>query len=315
MPKFRTEEAKKSLLRRVRRQRLKYITILPSLITILNGICGFTAIILAGKSPKLDAVASQTPFFSFADQSYFALSGYMILLAMIADMLDGRIARISQNTSSFGGQLDSLCDVISFGVAPAFLMLKILEYKLIDFAEINHTVHILILRFIWLAAAAYVSCAAIRLARFNVENEEDESAHMSFIGLPTPAAAGVIVSLVILHEETLPSLNSVIYILPFLAIGVATLMVSRIRYPHIVNQHLRGKKPFAHLMKVLLLLAFIVYIQVALVLIFCGFAGGSFLKWLYYKVIRHKDGIIQSTQHMTLETADELPSAGHDSTH
>ena len=317
MPKFRTEEAKKSLLRRVRKQRLKYITILPSLITILNGVCGFTAIILAGKGPRLNAgppsVSSQTPFFSFAELSYFALSGYMILLAMVADMLDGRVARISQNTSSFGGQLDSICDIISFGVAPAYLMLKILEYKIADFAQVNHTVHIFLLRFIWLAGAAYVSCAAIRLARFNVENEEDESAHMSFIGLPTPAAAGVIVSLVILHEETMPSLNSVIYILPFLAIGVAILMISRIRYPHVVNQYLKGKKPFSHLIKVLLLALLIWWnIQAAMVLIFCGFAGGSFVKWLYYKIIRHKDSLVQPAQNPVLGTADETPLVNHD---
>jgi len=76
-----------------------------------------------------------------------------------------------------------------------------------------------------------------------VEKEEDKSAHMSFVGLPTPAAAGVIVSLVILHQEILPSLNVIIYTLPFCALGTGVLMVSRIRYPHILNQYLRGKKP------------------------------------------------------------------------
>ena len=292
MPRLKTESAKKSLLRRVRRQRLKYITILPSLITVLNGVCGFAAIILASKGAKLGAeqlsADNQMPFLAFGDPSYFAMAAYMILLAMIADMLDGRLARISQNTSSFGGQLDSLCDVISFGVAPAFLMLRVLEYKVAGFAEHNPAIENLLHRFIWLAAAAYMSCAAIRLARFNVENEEDESAHMSFIGLPTPAAAGVIVSLIILHQkhqETFPMLNVIIYALPFLALGVAILMVSRIRYPHILNQYLKGRKPFAHLIRVLLLLAFvIVNMQAALALIFCGFAAGSLLKWLYRKV-------------------------------
>jgi len=92
-----------------------------------------------------------------------------------------------------------------------------------------------------------------------VENEEDESAHMSFVGLPTPAAAGVIVSLVILHQDTLSGLNVIIYALPFLALGVAVLMVSRIRYPHILNQYLKGRKPFAYLIRVLLLLAFVTW--------------------------------------------------------
>ena len=282
MPRLKTKTAKKSLLRRVRRQRLKYIAILPSLVTILNGVCGFIAIVFASKGANL----------GFGQFSYFAMSGYMILLAMIADMFDGRLARMNQSTSSFGGQLDSLCDVISFGVAPAFLMLQVLEYKLAGFAGLNPVAETFLLRFIWLAAGGYLSCAAIRLARFNVENEEDESAHMSFIGLPTPAAAGVIVSLIILHQDTLqtlPRLDMIIYALPFSALSVAVLMVSRIRYPHILNQYLRGRKPFAHLIRVLLLFAFVIWnIQAALVLIFCGFALSSFVKWFYYKVIRKK---------------------------
>ena len=126
MPKRKTDTAKKSLLRRVRRPRLKHISILPSLITILNGVCGFTAILLASKGAE-QAIA-EVPVDS--QKAYFAMSGYMILLAMIADMLDGRLARRVEGTSSFGGQLDSLCDVISFGAAPVFLMLKIVECKL-----------------------------------------------------------------------------------------------------------------------------------------------------------------------------------------
>jgi CDP-diacylglycerol--serine O-phosphatidyltransferase len=308
MARLKTESAKKRLLRRVRRQRLKYIAILPSLITILNGVCGFTAIVFAGKGAKL----------GLGQFSYFAMSGYMILLAMIADMLDGRLARMHLSTSSFGGQLDSLCDIISFGVAPAFLMLKVLEYKLAGFAGLNPATETFLQRFIWLAAAGYISCAAIRLARFNVENEEDESAHMSFVGLPTPAAAGVIVSLVILHQDTLqtlPSLNVIIYALPFLALGAAVLMVSRIRYPHILNQYLKGKKPFAYLIWVLLLLAFVILnIQyAALVLIFCGFAASSFVKWLYYKVIRNKHNLV-SAAHSALTRVDKGQIADHGST-
>jgi len=307
MRKLKTESARKSLLRRVRRQRLKYITILPSLITILNGIFGFAAIIFASKGSGAIPADSKIPFFTFGSTTYFAMSGYMILVAMIADMLDGRLARRVKSTSSFGGQLDSLCDVISFGVAPAFLMLNVLENEL---ASIGLSDERFLQRFIWLAAAAYVSCAAIRLARFNVENEEDESAHMSFMGLPTPAAAGVIVSLVIFHQETIQTL-AIVYALPFFALGTSILMVSRIRYPHILNQYLRGKKPFEYLIRVLLLLAFVWWnIQVAMVVIFCGFAVNSFLKWLYFKVpvsryitkLRHKvshndDDLVPAAQH------------------
>ncbi len=315
MPKSKTDTAKKSLLRRVRRQRVKYIAILPSLITILNGVFGFTAIIFAAKGSEALSADSKIPFFTFGSTTYFAMSGYMILVAMIADMLDGRLARRVQSTSSFGGQLDSLCDIISFGVAPAFLMLNVLEYEV---ASIGLADERFLQRFIWLSAAAYISCAAIRLARFNVENEEDESAHMSFMGLPTPAAAGVIVSLVIFHQETIPTF-AIICILPFLALGISILMVGRIRYPHILNQYLRGKKPFAYLIRVLLLLAFVWWnIQVALVLIFCGFAAKSFVKWLYFRVpisrfiakLRHKvnhnnDNLVPAAQHSVSMAIDQ----------
>jgi CDP-diacylglycerol--serine O-phosphatidyltransferase len=291
MPRLKRKATKERLLRRVRKQRVKHITVLPSLVTILNGVCGFTAIVFASKGTQA----------GIGQLSHFAMACYMILAAMIADMLDGRLARISQNTSSFGGQLDSLCDTISFGVAPAFLMLKVLEHKLAGFAELNLASGSFLQRFIWVAAAAYVSCAAIRLARFNVENEEDESAHMSFVGLPSPAAAGVLVSLVIFQQQTLPELfaknpqayliceNAIVYTLPFLALSTAILMVSRIQYPHILNQYLKGKKPFAHLIWALLFLALIVWSRLAaLAVIFCGFAASSFVKWLYYKVSRRK---------------------------
>jgi CDP-diacylglycerol---serine O-phosphatidyltransferase len=306
MARFRTEAAKESLLRRVRRQRLSYITILPSLVTILNGVCGFAAIAFASKG----AVAGTNEFsYHRLQLPYFAMAGYMILLAMIADMLDGRLARMSKTTSSFGGQLDSLCDIISFGVAPAFLMLKVLEVKLTGLAESNAVLESFLQRFVWVAAAAYLSCAAIRLARFNVENEEDESSHMSFMGLPTPAAAGVVVSLVIFHQETLPELsakstqayiiceNAIVYALPVLMLGAAVLMISRIRYPHILNQYIKGKKPFAHLVRVLVFLGLIIWTrQAVLVFIFCGFAASGFVKWLYYKVIRKRTAQLQPAE-------------------
>jgi phosphatidylserine synthase len=79
-----------------------------------------------------------------------------------------------------------------------------------------------------------------------------------------------------------------------LALGVAVLMVSRIRYPHILNQYIKGKKPFAHLIRALLFLALCIWSrQAALVLIFCGFAASGFTKWFYYKVIRKRTPIVQ----------------------
>ena len=93
MPKLRTQSAKENLLRRVRKQRLKYITVLPSLVTILNGLCGFAAIVFA--SNAMATTSSEEFSYHKLQLPYFALAGYMVLLAMIADMLDGRLARMS----------------------------------------------------------------------------------------------------------------------------------------------------------------------------------------------------------------------------
>ena len=227
----------------------------------------------------------------------------MIFFAMIADMLDGRVARMSHTTSSFGGQLDSLCDIISFGVAPAFLMLRVLEYKLTELIKPPILIEGFLVRFIWLSAAVYLSCAAIRLARFNVENEEDETEHLVFVGLPTPAAAGVLASLIIFYEVILPELGKdsllfaavqaiIMYCLPFVAMGIAVLMISRIRYSHPLNRYLKGRKPLTHLLWLggAIGLVWLCGLENALVITFCGFAISGFWRWFYRMVISKSFG-------------------------
>ena len=284
---------RRDLLRRVRRQRLKYIAILPSLITLLNGLFGFAAICFANYGVS--------KFYNL-DLSYFAVSAYLIFLSMIADMLDGRVARMSHLTSSFGGQLDSLCDIISFGVAPAFLLLRVLDHKLTPLAAPTPNFGGFLARFIWLAAAVYLACAAIRLARFNVENEEDETAHMSFVGLPTPAAAGVIASIVVFYEnmvvpasESLPLIDrggeAIIWSLPFVAMGCGVLMISRIQFPHIVNQYMKGRKPMTYLLWTLVVLGLLCWSPEPVLLVsFCGFALFGFFKWGYGAIIARRSG-------------------------
>jgi CDP-diacylglycerol--serine O-phosphatidyltransferase len=287
-----SERAKRSLLRNVRKQRLRYITVLPSLVTLINGACGFASIVFASKIGQDNGLNVY-----YAGFPFFKMAGYMIFFAMIADMLDGHLARLSQSTSSFGGQLDSLCDVISFGIAPAFLMLRVVETNL-TFSPI---VDIFIYRFLWLVAAIYFSCAAIRLARFNVENEEDESHHMTFSGLPSPAAAGAVASLIILNQEFTMKIQEdwrlylqightfIIYILPFATLLAGSLMVSRIRYPHVVNQYLKGKKPFSYLIKAVGIIVIVIwYFEIALVVVFWSFALSGILKLLYDHIIAHK---------------------------
>jgi CDP-diacylglycerol--serine O-phosphatidyltransferase len=265
--------------------RLRTVAMLPSMITLINGICGFAAIGAVAKG-----------------QHYFGLAAYLIFYAMIADVLDGRVARISNTTSSFGGQLDSLCDVISFGAAPAFMMLRVLQthrQDLIGSAEAM--LGDFFTRFIWVTALVYLCCAIIRLARFNVENEEAESAHMAFTGLPSPAAAGVVASLIMFsrHLATDPAFETVLfegiyialmYLLPFITLASGLLMVSRIRYLHLFNRLFRGSKPLNYLYLALFVVIMIAVCghELSLVLAFGTFAYSGPIRWAWRKVRRVK---------------------------
>jgi CDP-diacylglycerol--serine O-phosphatidyltransferase len=159
----------------------------------------------------------------------FRTAAYMILLAQVCDMLDGRIARWSRSTSSFGVQYDSLADLVAFGVAPGFL---VYTWALRPWG-----------RWGWLAALAYVVCAALRLARFNVQVGTVEKRH--FVGLPSPAAADVIGATVLLFYYVGGHGTPNKHVLMLLVIfGVAALMVSEIRYFSFKEFHVHRRHPF-----------------------------------------------------------------------
>ena len=281
-----------------KRRRLKHIAVLPSIITLMNAVCGFIAIVCAsrGPGPRWEILMVRKFFLTG-----FALSGYMIFFAMIADLLDGQAARLSKATSSFGGQLDSLSDVISFGVAPAFLMMKVVEvhyeHLRVESPKLTHIAG----KSVLFIAIIYAMCAVIRLARFNVENEEDESAHMRFAGLPSPAAAGVVVSLVIFLQDFLPKVadrsdtlfrmfeNAVVWALPFVTLLAGILMVTRISYPHAANQFLRGKKTFGTFLMVFFAVLLLAWnIQLAMVIGFCGFALFGVIRWTVLSIFHRE---------------------------
>ena len=273
-------------LRGTRKHRIRTVAMLPSMITLINGGCGFMAIALAARG-----------------EAYFGIAAYLIFYAMIADVLDGRVARISNATSSFGGQLDSMCDVISFGAAPAFLMVSMVRaYRDVLIGSAESVVGDFFDRFIWVTAIAYLSCALIRLARFNVENEEDESAHMAFTGLPSPAAAGVVAALMMFSRllVTDPDFETpffegvnlgIVYALPLVTLSCGLLMVSRIHYLHLFNRIFRGSKPLNYLYFALFVVGMIVLcgLPLALVLSFGAFAYSGPIRWAWRKVrpIRH----------------------------
>ena len=163
----------------------RLIAVLPTMLTLGNAACGFGAITFAAKLGPTDlTVAAGGGLFASNPSMVAAL---LVFLGMLFDMLDGSAARLTKQTSEMGAQLDSLCDAVTFGVAPAFLMLQFVTRELTDVSGLSFHP-----RLLWTIAALYTVCAILRLARFNVETEEEDS-HEEFSGLPSPAAAGAVV--------------------------------------------------------------------------------------------------------------------------
>ncbi|HUB26773.1 MAG TPA: CDP-alcohol phosphatidyltransferase family protein [Tepidisphaeraceae bacterium] len=254
-------ERRLRLRRRGRRAYIRSVYFLPSLCTLGNALCGFGSMYAAFLAILPDNPTTD-PLAAMWIGHGFAAAAYLIFLAMIFDALDGRLARFARHTTDFGGQLDSLADVLSFGAAPAFLMLLVFRHD--GPQNLPTVVH----RAVWAIGALYVSCAALRLARFNVSNKHGEQHHFSFLGLPSPGAASAVAAVVLMHHELLnqatessgnfSSLLSAlaegcVLILPPIVFCTGLLMVSSIRYPHLVNRYLRGKRSITRLVVVVCL--------------------------------------------------------------
>ncbi len=195
------------------------VYILPNLFTTAGLFAGFFAVITTLRGD-------------------FHLAAAMILVAQCCDALDGRIARLTRTGSSFGVQYDSLADLVAFGVAPAIL---VYAWALEGLG-----------RWGWLAASLYVTCGALRLARFNVQVTSVERRH--FLGLPIPAAAAVIATTVLLHYDFR---GEAAVHRPWLMLGVmfvlAGLMVSEVRYLSFKDVQLHRRHPFPVLLGLIIL--------------------------------------------------------------
>jgi len=251
-----------------RRRRLRYIVLLPSLLTLGNLVCGFSAVHFglramfaagAGVESSVESVLN-TEVVERLLPSFLSIGAMLIFLGMVLDTLDGLAARLTRHASQFGAQLDSLADVVSFGVAPAVLAVALMmrEWR----GEVVVTplsVHALG-RLMWVCAAVYCVCAAVRLARFNVEQNSPDQGHLSFRGLPSPGGAAVLASLILLYEHlATPGLrNGLLYALPVVALGTALLMTSRIRYQRLTQAYLVRRRPFEHL--IVLMVVFIIFL-------------------------------------------------------
>jgi CDP-diacylglycerol---serine O-phosphatidyltransferase len=247
---------------RARIRRLKTLPVLPTLLTAGNLASGITAIL-------------------FAVDGQLLPSAVMIFVAMVCDMLDGKVARMTGQEGAFGAELDSLSDVVSFGVAPAIIMHRlVLGYSAVfDHGE----------RLLWFVAMFYPVMAAIRLARYNVEHTDAPSPW--FRGIPSPGAAAVVCSWVILHQhdaafrnwlhsplsftkdtyEGLGDLDVFRWALVIVTMVCALTMVSTIRFPHLGNT-LLGRMSFRRLIILLLLVAFLIWHPpIALVVLTTGY--------------------------------------------
>ncbi len=185
------------------------IYLLPSIFTVANLLCGYYAIwsIFQGDIADLDNAAKAIGF------------------AILFDMFDGRVARLTNSTSELGKQFDSLADVISFGIAPALLAYA---WGVRGVVAPSGTAELRIEGFGWLAGFAFLLCCAWRLARFNIQGMAPEQSHY-FVGLPTPAAAGVIAAMV--HAVKYPLTSWWVSLLWLgLELTVAVLMWSSVRY-------------------------------------------------------------------------------------
>ena len=222
--------------------RLK-IYFLPNLLTAGNLFCGFVALTkIVEADPATD---------NYVSQIYLAL--IFILLACVCDLLDGRVARWGGAESPFGCEFDSLADLISFGVAPAFLVHRIVLRDVFpEHPEIG-----------WFIASIYLICGAFRLARFNVLSTQS-SGGKDFLGFPIPSAAALVASLtmfIMWVEEKDFANGKWRYFLPVLLLFLSWMMVSHVRYPSFKSLDLRATRTFTKTLLAILFVGCVVVLR------------------------------------------------------
>ncbi len=212
------------------------IYLLPNLMTAGNLFCGFAAAL------KIVEGSTQGSLAVVTENVHFAI--WLILASCIFDLLDGRLARLGGTDSSFGREFDSLADIVSFGVAPALMVYRVV---LIEFHETG-----------WIIASVYLVCGALRLARFNcLAAANSTAANKEFKGFPIPAAAGLIASLTIfllwLNEKGRP-LGPERWVLPPLMLFLAWMMFSQFRYPSFKGISWRTTRSLPRFLVIILIL-------------------------------------------------------------
>lgn len=223
------------------------IYFLPNLLTGGNLVCGFVALTKIVGVDKTDLALGNF------DQIYRAL--FFILGACIFDLLDGRAARMGGRESPFGREFDSLADLISFGVAPAFLVWRVVLRDVF----VDHE------QFGWFIASVYLICGAFRLARFNcLAAMAGTGGGKEFLGFPIPSAAGLVASLTLfmmkLYERDFPTTNWK-YVLPVLLLFLSWMMVSEVRYPTFKGLDFKAKRTFSATLIVIFIIGSVIMWQ------------------------------------------------------
>ncbi len=212
------------------------IYFLPNLMTAGNLFCGFLALT---KIVEANPAAA-----NFVSTIHTAL--FLILLACIFDLLDGRVARMGGRESPFGREFDSLADIVSFGVAPAFLVHRIVLRDVFD----NHP------QFGWFIASVYLICGAFRLARFNcLAAMRGGGGGKEFLGFPIPAAAGLVASLTLFlfwFEDKGFAESRLRFLLPGLLLFLSAMMVSEVKYPSFKALDFRARRSFVKMLLIVL---------------------------------------------------------------
>lgn len=235
-PSFRRRRRRRRMARAAR----KGVAVFPTLCTLGNVLSGFMAIFLASRPATVDLPFGWSPL---------VFASACIFLGMFFDAIDGQIARLTRSTSDLGAQLDSMADMVSFGVAPAFIAVQLAGVRMPFFSVRGDHYYD---RAALVIACIYVACAALRLARFNVESDpQDERGHTLFRGLPSPGAAGTVASLVLLHAHLLaggPTWLAQAAAMGLLGVMLLTAfaMISQLPYVHVLNRYLRGRAPFGY---------------------------------------------------------------------
>lgn len=213
------------------------IYILPSLFTVGTLVCGYLAILDTYRGALMLAAGGDASLsFGAFDAAAKALGW-----AVVFDGLDGRIARLTNSTSDFGREFDSLADLITFGVAPAFLAFAwgVRPVENIEGGQFLHHLR----QLGWIVTFAYLICGAARLARFNIDSHKPSTDRRYFVGLPIPAAAGVIAAIVHFAKTPLSDGTFAGIWLALVAV-IAFLMVSRMRYYSFKTVDLRRRRPY-----------------------------------------------------------------------